>query len=468
MIERGNEVESSVPKTKTVQNDEPLFITKVVKTNGSDVAKTLSKVKLPEGFPEFEAHSGYITVNQDYDSNLFFFFVKAENDPENKLPLTLWMEGGPGFSGLLGMFNKNGPVGITADGSICARLKSLHENAHVIYLDAPVGGGFSFTRNTTLGLSSNLNDTSKNIAEFLRQFLNVFPEHKSSNVYVAGESYGGRLAVGFAHYVAEKAKQQPNGNWPASLNLKGVIAGSPFLGPVLDTIDSSDFLFSVGMLNESTKKEFKEAFQKIKNETSILAKLKLLLGTVFQDYSRQNLTLFQKLTGYNFHASVMHPKIPQQFVQYKKYVNSSEFKTAIHVGSEISLRSQIESVVGRMGMGDFFTDITAIVEEVFNKYKVLLYGGQLDTIFPVTNMEKFYNGLNWDGSEEFRRNGKVYWYNEKDPDFLNGYVTKGGKVTYALLVGSGHDPGFDVPEATYELTKKFLKEQEIVQSRTTA
>ncbi|CAN7977730.1 unnamed protein product, partial [Ixodes persulcatus] len=246
-------------------------------------------------------------------------------------------------------------------------------------------------------------------------------------------------------------------------NLKGVVAGSPFLGPLLETIDSSEFLFSVGMLNATSKALFHQAFENLTNETNRTIQLFTFLTTVFQDYTKQNPTLFQKLTGYNFHASVVHPRIPQEITEYKKYVNTSDFKTRIHVGSDRVLRKQMLSVILSMGMVDFFTDITSMVEKVFNKYSVLLYGGQLDTIFPAINMDAFYNSLKWDGSDDFKKE-RVTWYDEKEPDYLNGYVRKGGKVTHVLLVGAGHDPGFDVPKPTHKMIGQFLKQQELVKS----
>ncbi|KAG0410250.1 hypothetical protein HPB47_012643 [Ixodes persulcatus] len=340
------------------------------------------------------------------------------------------MEGGPGFSGLLAMFTKNGPVGITKEGVICARLGALTEHTDVVYLDAPVGGGFSFTNDMKNGFSKDLKDTSKDIAEFLRQFLNVFSEYKSSDLYVGGESYGGRLAVGFANYISET--KNPEGSDAAPrFNLRGVIAGSPFLGPLLETIDSSEFLFSVGMLNTTSKILFHQALENITTETNRTIQLFTFLRTVFQDYTKKNPTLFQRLTGYNFHGSVIHPRLPLEYIKYKEYVNNSDFKTRIHVGPDAVLRKQMLSVVISMGMVDFFTNITSMVESVFNKFKVLIYGGQLDTIFPAINMDAFYNSLTWEGSDDFKKE-RVAWYSEDDPDYLNGYVRKGGNVIRSL------------------------------------
>lgn len=50
--------------------------------------------KLP-GLPSlgFKIYSGYVTVDEQHGRALFYFFVEAQKDPENK-PLTLWLNGG--------------------------------------------------------------------------------------------------------------------------------------------------------------------------------------------------------------------------------------------------------------------------------------------------------------------------------------------------------------------------------------
>lgn len=94
------------------------------------------------------------------------------------------------MSSLFGQFLENGPLGIDASGSLFKRESTVQKHVNVIYLDEPVGAGYSNTKNP-LGYARNLDGISRDMVIFLKQFLIMFPEYENREFYVAGESYGG-------------------------------------------------------------------------------------------------------------------------------------------------------------------------------------------------------------------------------------------------------------------------------------
>ncbi|PIO55419.1 serine carboxypeptidase [Teladorsagia circumcincta] len=61
-------------------------------------------------------------------------------------PLLLWLNGGPGSSSLEGLFLENGPFRIGKDGKTITRNPyAWNQFANVLYLESPVGVGYSYS-----------------------------------------------------------------------------------------------------------------------------------------------------------------------------------------------------------------------------------------------------------------------------------------------------------------------------------
>ena len=58
--------------------------------------------------PQLTQYTGYITVNETQGKNIFYWFIESQNNPSTD-PLVVWFQGGPGCSGLIGLFTEHGP-----------------------------------------------------------------------------------------------------------------------------------------------------------------------------------------------------------------------------------------------------------------------------------------------------------------------------------------------------------------------
>ena len=61
--------------------------------------------------------------------------------------------------------------------------------ASMLYVDNPVGSGFSYS--SFEGLPSGQPGVGEGLYEFLVQFFTLFPQYQSNDFYVFGESYAG-------------------------------------------------------------------------------------------------------------------------------------------------------------------------------------------------------------------------------------------------------------------------------------
>lgn len=105
-------------------------------------------------------------------------------------PVILWLQGGPGTSGLVGLFVEHGPYILHSNKSADLREHTWAREFSVIYVDNPVGTGFSFTDDDK-GYATNQEEIANNLYSFLNQFFQVYYEYGQNDFYIFGESFGG-------------------------------------------------------------------------------------------------------------------------------------------------------------------------------------------------------------------------------------------------------------------------------------
>ncbi|KAK5064578.1 hypothetical protein LTR84_000411 [Exophiala bonariae] len=224
--------------------------------------KQISLCETTEGVKSF---SGYVHLPRealadlsfDYDINTFFLYFGARNDPDNA-PLVIYFAGGPGeSSSYSALDSEGGPCYVNFDGSgTSLNPWSFNNHANVLYIDQPVGAGFSYTSlvNATYNITSNeivplteyngripesnlilgqgtytdptifaTTNTSvssaKAVWHFAEHWLTQFPEYKSSNKKIGfwGNSAGGfwapATAALFDKQIKASAPESPIRLW---------------------------------------------------------------------------------------------------------------------------------------------------------------------------------------------------------------------------------------------------------------
>ncbi|KDP32094.1 hypothetical protein JCGZ_12555 [Jatropha curcas] len=191
---------------------------------------SFSTIKNLPGFSgplPFKLETGYVEVGKKGDVQLFYYFIESERNPRED-PLLLWLTGGPGCSSLSGLIFEIGPLQfniVEYNGS----LPTLKLNPHswtkvssIIFLDAPVGTGFSYSRSYH---SSETGDTIQAIHTytFLKKWLLSHPEFIKNPLYIAGDSYSGMVVPVITKQISIGIELgvQPQ------INLKGYLLGNP-------------------------------------------------------------------------------------------------------------------------------------------------------------------------------------------------------------------------------------------------
>ncbi|KAJ9709980.1 hypothetical protein PVL29_001455 [Vitis rotundifolia] len=197
----------------------------------------------------FQQYSGYVAIDEKQQRALFYYFAEAETDPATK-PLVLWLNGGPGCSSLgVGAFSENGPF--RPSGELLVRNEySWNREANMLYLETPVGVGFSYSTDSSSYVAVNDKIAARDNLVFLQKWLLKFPQYKNRDLFITGESYAG-------HYVPQLAELMLQFNKKEKLfNLKGIALGNPLLEFATDLNSRAEFFWSHGLISDSTYKMF--------------------------------------------------------------------------------------------------------------------------------------------------------------------------------------------------------------------
>ncbi|KAK8937926.1 Serine carboxypeptidase-like 18 [Platanthera guangdongensis] len=182
----------------------------------------------------FRLETGYTTVNEVSGAELFYYFVPSERNP-SKDPVLIWLSGGPGCSAFSAFAMDMGPVKFNVDyfdgnmPSLVANPYSWTMVSNMIFLDWPIGTGFSYSKNADDYEAENVN-TKELIYKFLRKWFLDHPQYISNPFYLGGDSYGAKMTAFVAHEIAEGNE---NGQQPV-INLKGYVIGNGRTGELIE------------------------------------------------------------------------------------------------------------------------------------------------------------------------------------------------------------------------------------------
>ena len=129
---------------------------------------------------------------------------------------------------MLALFVENGPHKVDERGHLTLNRYSWNANASIIFIDQPVGTGFSYDSNPfDLGVT-NEHEMASNMWEFLQKWMGGRPKYASLPFFIAAESYGGHYAPALAHHIL----QQNNAKAGQPLRLAGVLIGDGLVDPL--------------------------------------------------------------------------------------------------------------------------------------------------------------------------------------------------------------------------------------------
>ncbi|XP_021642991.2 serine carboxypeptidase-like 18 isoform X2 [Hevea brasiliensis] len=201
----------------------------------------------------FKLETGYVSVG---DSELFYYFIESQGDPE-KDPLFLWLTGGPGCSSFGGLIFEIGPLEFDVD-NYKVGLPELKycpyawtKSASFIFLDAPVGSGFSYAR-TPEGWHISDSESAEQSYQFLKKWLLEHPQYLLLQLYIGGDSYSG-IPVPL---ITKKVIEGNEASVLPHLNLQGYLVGSPMTDLIIDRNSRIVFAHRLALISDELYENF--------------------------------------------------------------------------------------------------------------------------------------------------------------------------------------------------------------------
>jgi len=398
-------------------------------------------------------HAGYITVNGTYDNgtHLFFWMFESRSAPKTD-PLVIWLTGGPGCSSEMALFYENGPYTINKDLSLAINPNSWNSFANIIYVDQPVGTGWSYA-DSEFDYVTDEDEVAQDLYTFMQDFFLLFPEYSQLDFFITGESYAGHYIPAFSYRIfTGNQALDPN---DIKINLKGLAIGNGWVDPYRQYEGYLDFAELHNLLDEA-----EEAVSYAALETCLAIIDTGAWPAAFlecQVYTEgvlvaMGLSLGYVPNPYDFLIACDDPPLCYDFSLLDAWVQLPAVQKAL--GVEGQSWTECDTEVHTLLLGDWMVNLDVHIPTLLeNGYNVLVYSGELDFICNWVGGNNWTSELVWKGQSAFNQQNFVDWS-------LNGKVVGSFKsyqdFTFLRVSNAGHMVPMDQPVVALEMLRKLL------------
>eukprot|EP01060_Flectonema_neradi_P004219 TRINITY_DN12754_c0_g1_i1.p1 TRINITY_DN12754_c0_g1~~TRINITY_DN12754_c0_g1_i1.p1 ORF type:complete len:427 (+),score=43.95 TRINITY_DN12754_c0_g1_i1:517-1797(+) len=398
------------------------------------------------GYPQDSRQSGFLPLEgRPGDKEYYYWLYKSRGDPSTD-PLILWLTGGPCAASEVAIFEENGPCKITESGQTTVPNPfSWISNATVLWVDQPVGTGFSFGESHE---DWSMKDVSEDMYAFFKSLFKKNPELASLPLYVFGESYGGHYAPAIAHYFWLNAPEY---------KLTGLAIGNGLVDPINQYPTYPDTASAV--LNASTVAQMRldvpQCTQLIKDCTESNDKLLCNHATVFCNNKLWGPYLDSGLNPYDMRLKCEVKPLCYNFSRIETFLtNTNVIKT---LGTEGHPWESVNVSCSNPFTwdGDWLRSYSGMIPPLLaSGIKVLVYYGDEDYYCGTFSSNAWTAAMKWPGQQEFNKQPFKPWHgNGTEP---SGSLKSFGNFTLLRVFEAGHLVPHDKPNEALHMVKQFL------------
>ncbi|OQE15927.1 hypothetical protein PENSTE_c026G00942 [Penicillium steckii] len=423
---------------------------------------------VPTDGPLLKMHAGHIEVDQANNGNLFFWHFQNRHIA-NRQRTVIWLNGGPGCSSMDGAMMEVGPYRVMDNGTLEYNKGSWDEFANLLFVDQPVGTGFSYVQ--TKDYLHDLEPLADHFVIFLEKFFEMFPEYEKDDIYFAGESWAGQSIPYIAKAIQKRnkaAKEEGKLKWP----LKGLLIGNGWISPKDQYPAYFEFLEKEGYIKPGTdtyskidalnrycksqldSPENKDRLNLRSCETVLDQFLKLTAedGMCYNMYDMRLKDTQDNSCGMGW---------PPDLDNVVPYLNRADVVKALNVNPAKApgwqeCQGSVGAAMSGLNSKPSVDLLPGLLESGLN---VLLFSGDKDLICNHVGTETLIHNMKWKGGSGFETSPGVWaprhdWTFEDEPA---GYYQHARNLTYVRFYNSSHMVPFDLPRQTRDMLDRFMK-----------
>ncbi|KAJ5204517.1 uncharacterized protein N7498_005396 [Penicillium cinerascens] len=450
--------------------------------------------------PDVKSFSGYADVEDN--QHIFWWFFETRNGDPKEAPLTVWINGGPGSSSMLGLFQELGPCGIDSNGDVFNNPYSWSNVSNMLFVDQPATTGFSYTipipayedassnivqlpNNTcpdyaqkygTCGTYSkpdialvpnSTTGAAPNMWKTLQGFMGAFPEYTRNGFNFATESYGGHYGPVFNEYFEEQnAKKIPGA---IHIDLQNVLIGNGWFDPLIQYQAYYNFsvypgnTYDFDPFNASVKAEW---YNNLYGKGNCVDRTLECYATGRNDIcsaadnfcSSKVETLYDLYSGRDEYDVRELTPDPFPYGFFANYLNTPKVQAAIGAYQNFSTSSAtVGTSFGSTGDDDrkpgTIQDVKKLLEA---EVQVVMYFGDAD-----------FN-CNWLGGQVIAKEINAPGYEEAgfvnittSDGIVHGQVRQSNLYSFVRIYESGHEVPFYQPLFALEMFERAISRKDI-------
>jgi serine carboxypeptidase-like clade IV len=423
------------------------------------------------------AAAGYFKLNSTNDAHMFYIFFPIRSQPDDEesvdardAPLVIWLTGGPGCSSELALLYENGPYELGEDMKLKQREYGWDVAANVIFVDSPVGTGFSYSSSRKDAARDEV-VVANDLLEFLQEFLLTRPELADNEVFVTGESYAGHYVPAFAHRIYESIQ---NDEGPVLINLIGLAIGNGLTDPAIQYGAYADYsigndIVSAKAAEDATKKfpECRVAIEQCVNAPKWATKkstrekclnavelCEAIPEILLEDAAERNGG--EALNVYDIRKSCQGD-LCYDFSRAEEYLNRPEVQKALGVNKPWAMcDNQVHSDM----MGDWMNDYEPMIPPMLESgIRVMIYAGESDFICNWLGNLRWVRAMDWSGKDGFNAAHAYPFVTDTagSSDVVAGEVREYENLSFVKVSQAGHMVPMDQPRNSLVMIQRFIK-----------